>query len=397
VKRPSSARCRFLEAAVLALGALVGAGHADELNLVWVGDTEATGGIPSHVEVRGLNRSQVDAVAQGGGAGRKWDAFLTVRVDQGADVQAALVTPPMAGNYQWANGVLRFQPAFSFEAGLTYRAVFRDPSDGGAAPLVASQRMPSIAKERTTEVAEVYPTADVLPANLLKFYLQFSAPMSRGRIYDHVHLIDEASGNEVEIPFLEIDEELWDPPMKRVTLFIDPGRIKRGVKPLEEVGPSLQEGRRYRLEIDEAWLDGRGVPLRSGFQKRFAVVETDRQAPRVEAWEWESRPSAGTQEPLVVRFGEPLDHALAHRLIRVIDARGKRVSGTASVEEKEQGWRFVPETAWPKGEFRVRASSVLEDLAGNQLGKVFEVDLFEEIDDQARPKSRWFDRGVRLD
>ena len=32
----------------------------------------------------------------------------------------------------------------------------------------------------------------------------------------------------IELPFLEIDEELWDPAMMRLTLFIDPGRIKRG-------------------------------------------------------------------------------------------------------------------------------------------------------------------------
>jgi len=32
----------------------------------------------------------------------------------------------------------------------------------------------------TTIVAQVYPSATVLPENQLKFYVQFSAPMSRG-------------------------------------------------------------------------------------------------------------------------------------------------------------------------------------------------------------------------
>jgi len=38
-------------------------------------------------------------------------------------------------------------------------------------------------------------------ADLLKFYLHFSAPMRRGHIYDYVHLRDD-TGQDVEIPFL---------------------------------------------------------------------------------------------------------------------------------------------------------------------------------------------------
>src|SRR5262249_58737339 len=122
----------------------------------------------------------------------------------------------------------------------------------------------------------VYPSADVLPENLLKFYLHFSAPMSRGHSYDHIHLQDEA-GKDVKLPFLEIDEELWDPTMTRLTLFIDPGRIKRGVRPLEEIGPALESGKSYTLVIDREWKDAAGNPLRDAFRKTFKVGPTDRE------------------------------------------------------------------------------------------------------------------------
>jgi hypothetical protein len=48
------------------------------------------------------------------------------------------------------------------------------------------------------------------------------------------------------------------PDMTRLTLFIDPGRIKRGVAPLEEIGPALHAGKRYTLEIDSGWHDASG-------------------------------------------------------------------------------------------------------------------------------------------
>jgi len=69
------------------------------------------------------------------------------------------------------------------------------------------------------------------------------------------HSLRDSAGKTVELPFLEIDEELWNPQMTRLTLFIDPGRIKRGVQPLEEIGPVLENGKHYALIIDAAWQD----------------------------------------------------------------------------------------------------------------------------------------------
>ena len=69
-------------------------------------------------------------------------------------------------------------------------------------------------------VAAVYPSADVLPENLLKFYIHFSAPMSRGEAYQRIHLMHE--GSEVKDPFLELGEELWDVDQTRFHSFHPP-------------------------------------------------------------------------------------------------------------------------------------------------------------------------------
>jgi hypothetical protein len=66
--------------------------------------------------------------------------------------------------------------------------------------------------------------------------------------------------------------------MTRLTLFIDPGRIKRGVLPLEEVGPSLEAGKSYTLVIDREWIDGSGNPLQESFEKTFKVGPPDRRS-----------------------------------------------------------------------------------------------------------------------
>src|SRR5262249_56091734 len=87
-----------------------------------------------------------------------------------------------------------------------------------------------------TVVEHVYPSRKELPENLLRFYFHFSAPMSRGDVYQYIRLLD-AAGKPIEAPFLELEQELWDESGRRFTLLIDPGRIKRGLKPREEGGP----------------------------------------------------------------------------------------------------------------------------------------------------------------
>jgi hypothetical protein len=93
-------------------------------------------------------------------------------------------------------------------------------------------------------------------------------------------------------------------------------------------------------------------------------------------------PRAGTREALVVTFPEPLDRALLERVLDVLDPEGARVAGAVAVEEGETRWSLTPATPWRSGRHTLRAATILEDLAGNSLGRPFEVDVFEKVEDR---------------
>jgi hypothetical protein len=229
----------------------------------------------------------------------------------------------------------------------------------------------------TTVVEHVYPSRNLLPENQLKFYLHFSAPMSRGESYRHVHLLD-AAGKPIELAFLQLYEELWDPQGRRFTLFIDPGRIKRGLKPREDLGPVLEEGKSYTLVIDADWPDAEGKPLQGEFRKAFRTGPPDEQCPDPKAWQVQP-PAAGTPSPLTVTFPKPLDHALLHRLLQVTDAQGQAVAGKVTVSDEETRWQFTPEEPWKPGTYQLQVGTALEDLAGNSVARPFEVDVFHPV------------------
>ena len=159
---------------------------------------------------------------------------------------------------------------------------------------------------------------------------------------------------------------------------MDPGRIKRGLKPREDVGPVFEAGRRYTLVIAREWLDAQGQPLAAEMRKPFDVLPADEAPVDVDAWRIET-PGSGATGPLVVRFGEPLDHALLERVLRVVGPDGKQLAGTVEITDHETCWRFTPENAWTVGDYQLVADTILEDLAGNSIGRAFDVDVIEPV------------------
>ena len=168
--------------------------------------------------------------------------------------------------------------------------------------------------------------------------------------------------------------------MTRFTLFIDPGRIKRGVRPLEEVGPALQDGKRYTLVIDRKWKDATGNAFKQTFRKTFKVGPPDREPPDPAQWEIQS-PKSETRGPLTILFPESMDHALAQRAIGVAAIR-RTVSGMITIEDEERRWTFEPADSWRRGSYKLLIQTIIEDLAGNNIGKPFEVDVFEGVQRQ---------------
>ena len=338
-------------------------------------------GRTARVEVSGLSLVALKALQDPRWNLADWKRVLAIYTEQG-NSPANSDLPPMLGTYRvQSGGLVTFEPQFPLEPGVAYRAEFRPDqlpdSQSAKDALVAVFKLPAMRQGPRTVVQQVFPSSLTLPENLLKFYVHFSAPMSRGRIYEHIHLRNDA-GKEIELPFLEIDEELWDPTMTRLTLFIDPGRIKRGVLPLEEIGPALETGKNYSLVIDSDWKDGAGEPLQAGFEKRFGVAAPDRDPPDPASWKIQAAPS-GTREPLRVTFPEPMDHALAQRVIQVVTDSGREFPGEVTLEDQERRWAFVPANPWRSGTYQLLVPTTIEDLAGNNIGKPFEIDLFEGV------------------
>jgi hypothetical protein len=319
-----------------------------------------------------------------------WQKYFIVTTEPAKSSPAAPPPTPMLGDYALVGTTLEFTPRFPLAPGTTVWAyaetngqlhsTFESRSRGDPVFNLISRTLtlPKPAADEDTRITAVYPSAELVPENLLKFYIHFSAPMSRGQAYDCIHLFDE-SGKEVEAPFLELGEELWDRTGQRFTLFLDPGRVKRELLPRQELGPVLVEGKAYTLVIEAKWLDAKGNSLARPFRKTLKVGPPDDKVPVMSGWRV-SPPPAGSREPVVVDFPEPLDHALLERVLTVKDAGGNDVVGTVRIQNEERRWSLTPEQPWTPGAYQLEAEAILEDLAGNNLGRPFELDLLRPVE-----------------
>jgi hypothetical protein len=311
----------------------------------------------------------------------QWTEVLRVSVGEGQ--------PAMLGTYSVTDHAIRFVPTFPLDPGRSYGAVFSPMAVPGAAanagaPVRTTVSLPAIATDPSTIVTQVFPSADVVPENQLRLYLHFSAPMGRRGGLDYIRLVDE-TGQAVVDPFLPLDAEFWNDDFTRYTVFFDPGRQKRGILPNAQMGRSLVPGRKYTLVVDREWRDANGLPLKTEYRREFRVAEADERPIDFRAWEV-AAPTAGERDPLIVTFPEPLDHGLLLRALGVSGADQRFLDGDVKIDSHETRWRFTPREPWKAGRYQLVALAMLEDMAGNRIGRAFEVDRFDRADRSSEPE-----------
>ncbi len=284
-------------------------------------------------------------------------------------------TLPVQGRCIRRGDLLEFVPAFPFAAGVQYEVGF-GAGLAGAQGAPRTFTIPLRTARPVPVVRALYPSADVLPENTLRFYLCFSEPMRRQVSRQYLQLRDEA-GHEVAEPFINFEQELWSPDGRRLTLLLDPSRIKRGVT---HAAPGLQAGSRYELLIASGWPSARGMPMVEGFRKLFRVDLAERRPLTAANWTVTEAPG-----PVVcIQFDRPLDYALLENRLAVSDAHGRPVPGTSRTGTGERSWQFRPAASRP-GPYLVTLAPDLEDVCGNRLGEALDHELSNEVQ-QLKPR-----------
>ena len=272
---------------------------------------------------------------------------------------------PIAGKLEpGAHGYDAFHPRFSLTPGL--RHIVEGPTCRQT--FVVPETPP-----RTPKVVDIYPRAKAVPENILRFYIYFSEPMADGHFLRHLRLLDLETEEELSGVFFDNVHELWSRDRRRITLLVDPGRVKTGLQANIRQGRAFKVGHRYQLKVLPTWRSLENAPLEGTFVATYEVVPERRKAVDATQWVLETS-SAQRRSPLVVDFNTPVDHVSVYNLLNVLTARNQRVPGAWTLDPGDTVARFVPRSPWPEPgtSYELRVHGRFEDIAGNNLAAAFD-------------------------
>lgn len=258
------------------------------------------------------------------------------------------------------NGVI-FTPIFPFTNNVSYDVVFADK--------VLFTFTPT-SKAEGPKYVTIYPQASRLPENFLKFYFEFDQKMAVGKFYDNLHLFK--NGKEVDAAFVLLNPELWDPEGRILTVWLDPGRVKRDLGPNRHAGQVLNEGSEYQLVLDAEFQSATGQALSKKAIKEFVVIGRDVIKPNISHWKI-TTPITGGSKAMLLATNEPMDHSIIY-MLKIMDSTENQVPGQITFVD-DQNFRFIPKSSWKPGSYTLQINARIEDLASNNLNRLFDEDL----------------------
>ena len=229
--------------------------------------------------------------------------------------------------------------------------------------------------DKISEVIAIYPSTKEVPANILKWYIEFSQPVNPVKIYDHIYFADEY-GQEVDRSILNLAAPLLSDDGTLLTVWVEPGRQKRMLGPNEHLGSVFEKDKSYTLNIASTLKDINGVPVRAAVSHQFKVVEADRSKPSISQWEV-IVPEANSQETLRIVSEEQIDYGSLLDAFSVMQG-GVNVRGDLAYDGNKGTIEFKPFHKWSQGEYVISVDYILEDLAGNNLLHLFDRPIDED-------------------
>jgi hypothetical protein len=283
------------------------------------------------------------------------------------------------GTYRLDNNkrIIAFIPNFPFLSNETYKANLDINLNCRKDSLSSIRATLEFGKNRSDEpltyVKKIYPTALYWPENILRFYIEFSAPIREDQALEHIRLFD-ANGMEQEGVFLDTARELWSTDKKQLTVLFDPGRVKKGLFAHTHYGRALKVGEQYSLMIDQNMLDARGRNLAQSFTKHFSAI--DEVVAPLDPNDWKLiAPKVSTFQSLTLIFPNSLDRFLLELCINILGSDFSVLSGKVSIKKKETIWSFIPKLPWQRYAYTIRINNRLEDSSGNNLNESFDLPL----------------------
>jgi len=159
-----------------------------------------------------------------------------------------------------------------------------------------------------------------------------------------------------------------------LTLWIEPGRQKRDLIPNKQLGPVFTNQESYSLVVSKKIKDQKGVSMQKDLIHSFQITDADRVKPTINTWKIDFI-EVNSRSNLVIRCNESIDYGSSLGNIVVLDSNDNEVMGDWVLLDQETVLSFNPNQSWKKDTYQIYFDAGIEDLAGNNLDRLFDRQL----------------------
>lgn len=295
------------------------------------------------------------------------------------NVARAKIAPAIQGTWKQTENQSIFTPLVPLQWNTSYTLLHNNNLHTFTIPIPEDYK--------PLQVTAIHPNTTTLPANFLKWYIQFSKPINPSRIYDHITITD-GDGNPIDRALLPLLNPLLSKDRTLLTLWIEPGRQKRDLGPNARLGSVFKTGERYALSIS-GLKDHNGISMPSHFTQQFTIATADRKKPAIETWMIKT-PTPGTIEPLRIICNETLDYGSIQDALHITTKTGIEIAGKTQWNPKKKTIYFIPISNWNNDYYTILFDKTLEDLAGNNIVRLFDADVRDSSKELYTQKTRSF-------
>jgi len=321
------------------------------------------------VSTRHLPPNIVQAIESQSFSFDEWSSFFTVISSKS--------NSPIKGLYRVSNDQVIFTPENDPDPSDQFMVTFSYPNlnvlmqnslqEAATFSDIVSFTQPS---SNQPEVTAFIPNLKEVPANLLRFYVYFSAPMGADNPYDHITIQDK-EGNMLDKPFVIVPEGLWNIDRTRLTLLLHPIQ-EMGQE--DVIGDVLLAGNSYTLKIKTDWKGASGQPLKENFTQTINASNPLRGAMNINIWAL----SAETNSIGILKVitDHPLDQPLAKRMLFIRNDKGQILPSRVEFDNAEQLkilWKLDGSKS-----LELLIDPRLEDVCGNTPHYAFDLDGTEK-------------------